>query len=92
MGSGAVFGELAESNRISRSNQAAVPHGDCDEDGWPAGLAWRMGLAHYLRGEPRAALEVYARAAGGACANADCPPSFIAPTPSVAVLSRLRRA
>ena len=29
---------------------------------WDAGLAWRMGMVHYLRGEPKSALEVYARA------------------------------
>jgi DNA-binding SARP family transcriptional activator/ATP/maltotriose-dependent transcriptional regulator MalT len=34
------------------------------EPQWDAGIAWRMGLVHYLRGDPRTALATFAR--GGA--------------------------
>ncbi len=38
-------------------------------DQLPAELAWRMGLLHYLRGKPDAALEVYRRGLGDATAE-----------------------
>jgi DNA-binding SARP family transcriptional activator len=45
--------------------------GEAAGDRWDPGLAWRYGLAHYLRGEPRAALACFARAVPGAGAAMD---------------------
>jgi DNA-binding SARP family transcriptional activator/ATP/maltotriose-dependent transcriptional regulator MalT len=44
----ALFAELAESTP--------------DGHGYPPELAWRMGMVHYLRAEPRAALDAFERA------------------------------
>jgi len=50
-------GNVADAQRA----YAAVADGEV----WPAGVAWRMGLVHYLRGEPKAALDAFARAEPG---------------------------
>lgn len=55
-----ALGEVTELEAGARGPaEAAAPDGTAGPIG--AGLAWRLGLIHYLRGEPRTALEVFAR-------------------------------
>jgi DNA-binding SARP family transcriptional activator len=49
-----IAGDVAAAAQVYRSVAAAEP-------AWDAGLAWRMGLVHYLRGDQQAALADFAR-------------------------------
>jgi len=57
-------GDVAAAARAYRSVAVAEP-------AWDAGIAWRMGLIHYLRGDQRAALADFARGCEASGSPAD---------------------
>ena len=57
-----VEGEAQQVRGESERALACFQRAAAAYEGLPAHLAWRIGLIHYLRGDPATALEVYARA------------------------------
>jgi DNA-binding SARP family transcriptional activator/tetratricopeptide (TPR) repeat protein len=61
---------LRTTGDVAAAQKAYAAVADAGEE-WTSAVAWRMGLVHYLRGEPRAALDAFARAAPGAGGGTD---------------------